>query len=285
MLIPVKTSRERQVTTMNSAHSSIRTTGYNAPTPYRSAMRSRRVVAAPRHEDRSISSILGKLLLIIGILAFCAVAFYVSRGYSMYSEAVEATSVGAMAEQIEATPGYTTIDKLPEKYLEAVIAVEDHRFYLHPGFDAIATGRALINDLKAGAFVEGGSTITQQLAKNEYFTQARELERKVAEVLMAFDIERSLSKEKILELYVNSIYFGNGYYGIHDASVGYFGKEPSELTDYEATLLAGVPNAPSAYAPTENPELAAERQQQVLRQMVKYKLITAEESQEIAQAA
>ena len=270
---------------MNGAHSRTQPTVYRSPVSHPGNTYYRRVAVAPRHEDRSISSVLGKLFAIIAALALCAVAFYVSRGYSMYSEALAATSLDTMVEQIEAAPGYTSVDELPQRYLDAVIAVEDHRFYLHPGFDVIATGRALINDLKAGAFVEGGSTITQQLAKNQYFTQDRELDRKVAEVFMAFNFERSLSKDKILELYVNSIYFGNGYYGIHDASIGYFGKEPSELTDYEATLLAGVPNAPSAYAPTASPELAAERQQQVLRQMVEYKMISVEESQEIAQAA
>lgn len=270
---------------MSSAHSRSQTIPYRSPAPPCGDARYRRVAVAPRHESGSVGPVLGKLFAIVAALALCAVAFYVSRGYSMYSEALAATSLDTMVERIEAAPGYTSVDELPQRYLDAVVAVEDHRFYLHPGFDVIATGRALINDLKAGAFVEGGSTITQQLAKNQYFTQERELDRKIAEVFMAFDFEKNLSKDTILELYVNSIYFGNGYYGIHDASIGYFGKEPSELTDYEATLLAGVPNAPSAYAPTASPELAAERQQQVLRQMVEYKMITAEESQEIAQAA
>ena len=137
-----------------------------------------------------------------------------------------------------------------------------------PGFDILATGRALANDIRAGAIVEGGSTITQQLAKNEYFTQEQTIERKIAEIFMAFDIERHFSKDEILELYVNSIYFGDGYYGIGQAGQGYFGKSASDLTDYEATMLAGTPNAPSAYAPTVNPDLAAaQRQRQVLDKM------------------
>ena len=103
------------------------------------------------------------------------------------------------------------------------MAVEDHRFYAHPGFDAIATARALVNDLKAGAIVEGGSTITQQLAKNQYFTQEQTVERKIAEVFMALTMEQHFSKRTILELYVNSIYFGDGYEGIGSASWGYFG--------------------------------------------------------------
>ena len=114
------------------------------------------------------------------------------------------------------------------------MAVEDHRFYAHPGFDVIATGRALVDDLKAGAIVEGGSTITQQLAKNQYFTQEQTVERKVAEVFMALTMEQRFTKREILELYVNSIYFGDGYEGIGNASVGYFGKEPGAL---DACLL------------------------------------------------
>ena len=102
--------------------------------------------------------------------------------------------------------------------------------------------------------MEGGSTITQQLAKNLYFSQEKEMTRKVAEMFMAFDLERHYSKEEILELYVNTIYFGNGYYSVAEASEGYFGKAPSEMTEYESTLLAGIPNAPSVYALTANPD-------------------------------
>lgn len=270
---------------MGNGYSEMRANGLSPYTSYRTSAHERRVVVAPRKRDRSIGSIAAGLAAVLLALALCVVAYYGSRGYSMYEEALGATSISAMAEQIETTPGFTPVEELPKCYVDAVIAVEDHRFYLHPGFDIIATSRALVNDVKAGAFVEGGSTITQQLAKNQFFSQDRDLERKVAEVFMAFDLESKFSKDEIFELYVNSIYFGNGYYGIHDASVGYFGKEPSELTDSEATLLAGVPNAPSAYAPTDNPELARERQLQVLRQMVEYKMITPEESQEIAEAA
>lgn len=118
------------------------------------------------------------------------------------------------------------------------------------------------------SFVEGGSTISQQLMKNEYFTQEKKLERKFAEIFAAWELEREYSKKEIFELYVNTIYFGSGYYGIHDAAEGYFGKEPSELTEYEAIMLAGLPNAPSAYSPDTNPELARQRMKQVLEKMV-----------------
>lgn len=130
--------------------------------------------------------------------------------------------------------------------------------------------------------VEGGSTITQQLAKNQFFTQKKELTRKVAEVFMAREIERLYEKDKILELYINSIYYGEGYYSVYDASMGYFGKKPSELSDSEATLLVGIPNAPSVYAPTANAELGRQRQHQVLEDMVIWGYLTQEEAAAIA---
>ena len=159
--------------------------------------------------------------------------------------------------------------------------MDDHRFYEHWGVDVLATLRAAYNDIRAMSFVEGGSTITQQLAKNLYFTQEKKVERKVAEVFMAVELEKEYSKKDILELYVNSIYFGNNYYCVKDASMGYFGKEPGKMTEYESTLLAGIPNAPSVYALTANPDLAAQRQRQVLEKMIKYKYLTSEEAEKI----
>ena len=117
---------------------------------------------------------------------------------------------------------------------------------------------------------QGGSTITQQLVKNMYYDQNKTLARKAAEAWTALYVERQLSKEEILELYINTIYFGDGYYGLKEASRGYFGKEPQDLTDSEAVLLAGIPNAPSAYAPSRHADLALQREKQVLAAMVKY---------------
>ena len=114
--------------------------------------------------------------------------------------------------------------------------------------------------------------------KNEYFTQEKKLERKFAEIFAAWDIEKQYSKEDIFELYVNTIYFGSGYYGIYDAAEGYFGKEPSELSEYEAVMLAGLPNAPSAYSPDTNPELAKQRMRQVLDRIVECEVIDQTEA-------
>ena len=210
-------------------------------------------------------------------VVLCAVVIYFAvtigiRGYDMYKDAIAQVSLADKVNEIRSKESYTLFSDLPETYTDAVLSVEDHRFYGHIGIDPIAITRAMVNDVKAGRFVEGGSTITQQLAKNLYFTQEKKMERKVAEVFMAFALER--------ELYVNTIYFGNGYYCIKDASEGYFGKEPEDLTDYESTLLAGVPNAPSKYAPTVNLELAEKRQEQVVERLVACGLFTKERALE-----
>jgi membrane peptidoglycan carboxypeptidase len=114
-----------------------------------------------------------------------------------------------------------------------------------------------------------------------YFTQEQRFSRKIAELFVAFDLEKNYSKEEILELYCNMIYYGDGYYGIKEASLGYFNKEPKDLTLAEASLLAGIPNAPSIYSPTKNLELAQKRQSAVLTQMLKYDYITEEQKTEI----
>lgn len=236
--------------------------------------------------QRSAGTVVGRIVkwtLICSLLVFAGMAAYFGvRGWTLYSQAAQEKSVEEMADEIRSQGDYVALDELPSIYKNAVVAVEDHRFWRHPGFDVLATGRALVNDIRAGSIVEGGSTITQQLAKNEFFTQDQVVERKIAEVFMAFDIESRLSKNEILELYVNSIYFGDGYYGIGAACEGYLGKSPSEMNDCEATLMAGIPNAPSAYAPTKNPELAHQRQMQVLRRMVEYGALTQAEADAIS---
>lgn len=221
--------------------------------------------------------------VIIGIILLCLIIgiIVVGNGYMMYKEAIEEVPLSTLVEEIKSKQNYTEINELPKIYIDAVIAVEDHRFYKHNGIDVIAIGRAIINDIKAMRFVEGGSTITQQLSKNTYFTQEKKLTRKVAEVFMALEIEKNYDKDEILELYLNTSYFGDGYYTIKDACKGYFDKEPMQMTDYEAILLAGIPNAPSVYAPTKNPDLAKQRQRQVMEKMIKYGYLTEKEAENI----
>lgn len=199
----------------------------------------------------------------------------------MYKVAIENVPLEEKIEEIKEKEGYTKISELPQIYIEAIISVEDHRFYKHSGIDLIAIGRAIINDIKAMEFVEGGSTITQQIAKNEYFTQEKQLTRKVAEVFMAFELEKKYSKDEILEIYINTIYFGNGYYNVKDACKGYFGKTIDKMTKGECIMLAGIPNAPSVYNPKENLELAKQRQKQVADKMVEYSYLTEKEEKEI----
>lgn len=228
-----------------------------------------------------MKKIVKTVIILILIAVICIGGFLVFQGYGMYKEVVESESIVLTLEEIRNNPNYVTMDQLPQMYIDAVISAEDRRFMKHGGIDPIAIGRALWNDLRAKSFVEGGSTITQQLAKNQFFTQDKVVERKVAEVFMAFNIEKNFTKEEIFEMYVNSIYFGNGYYGIWDACQGYYNKEPIEMTDYESTMLAGIPNAPSAYALTANPELASQRQKQVLGKMVERKYLTEDEADQI----
>lgn len=224
---------------------------------------------------RSIVLLLMSIMLLAGFTV-------VRQGYDKYREALEGMSLEEKVASIQAKEGYTRLEALPSVYVNAVVSVEDHRFYGHFGIDPIAIGRAVLHDIQAGRYVEGGSTITQQLAKNLYFTQEKEMSRKVAEVFMAFQLEEKYDKDEILELYVNSIYFGDGYYTAGDASRGYFGKEPAEMNEYESTLLAGIPNAPGRYAPTKSQELAEKRQRQVLRRMEACGYFSQEEVETVA---
>ena len=216
------------------------------------------------------------LVLIIGM------GIIVYQGYSMYKEALNAMSIDQKIEQIKSeTETYTKYEEMPENYIDAVIAVEDRRFFEHNGIDLRSITRAIIKDIQTMSLVEGGSTITQQLAKNTYFTQKKEFTRKIAEIFMAFEFENKCSKEEIFDLYANTMYFGDGYYCVAEAAEGYFDKKVSEMNLYESTLLAGIPNAPSVYAPTKNPELAKQRQAQVLNKMVKYNYLSKEEADKI----
>lgn len=211
------------------------------------------------------------------VIAGCGFAL-AGEGYGLYKNAVQEESLEETVAEIRRQDNFTSLEEMPETYVQAVVSVEDHRFYDHFGLDLIAIGRAVVNDIKAGRYVEGGSTITQQLAKNLYFSQEKTMSRKAAEVFLALEIEQKYTKDEILELYVNSIYFGDGYYSVGEASEGYFGKPASEMNDYECTLLAGVPNAPSKYAPSKNLALAEKRQQKVISRMEACGYTTEEET-------
>lgn len=162
---------------------------------------------------------------------------------------------------------YVKLQDIPESLQQAVVAVEDRKFYNHWGFDMEGIFRASLVNLQYGQVKEGASTITQQLVKNLFLSQEQTMGRKAEEFVLAMDMELNYSKDEILELYLNTIYFGSGYYGIKEASQGYFGKEPAMLALPEAAMLAGIPNAPSLYSPYVDFMLAKKRQFIVLDAM------------------
>ena len=221
--------------------------------------------------------IIKKLLLFLFVLLLLAGTFTFLIGYGYYSNTLQEKSLTKRVEEITNKKHYTPFDQLPQNYINAVISVEDHRYYNHGPVDFIGIARAIYTNIRDGEFDEGGSTITQQVAKNVIFNQDKTLIRKVGEVFGAFDLEKNYSKDEIFALYVNSSYFGDGYYCIYDASMGYFNKEPKNLNLDEASMLAGIPNAPSVYAPTVNMNLAKKRQAHVLNKMLENGYITQAE--------
>lgn len=225
-----------------------------------------------------LKSLICTIILVIVVVG----GTFTFQGYNLYKDAINEVSIEDKVKEIkESSKEFVTYDQMPKNYINAVVAAEDRRFFEHNGIDIISIGRAVLKDIQTMSLAEGGSTITQQLAKNTYFTQRKEFTRKIAEIFMAFEYEKNCSKEEIFELYVNTMYFGDGYYSVSDAVKGYFDKEIGEMDLYECTLLAGIPNAPSIYSPTKNPELARQRQAQVLNKMVKYKYLTQAEADEI----
>ena len=220
------------------------------------------------------------LIILLAILLVGSIIFF--NGYKLYKTTLDSKSLTDKISEIKNNNSYVSYDKVPDYYLNAIIAVEDHRFKDHGPIDVISIGRAIVSNVQSKELNEGGSTITQQVAKNLYFiTEDNVISRKIAEILVAIDLEKNYSKEDILEFYINTIYFGEGYYGIKEASNGYYDKDPIDLTLNEATILAGVPNAPSVYAPTVNPDLAKNRQGKVIRSMVEYNYLSQDEADKI----
>ena len=170
------------------------------------------------------------------------------------------------------------ISQIPKDLQNAFIAVEDARFYEHSGIDPRGILRALWANISGGGVSEGGSTITQQLAKNAYLTPERTMKRKIQEMFLALQLEREYTKQEILEFYLNQIYFGQGAYGVEAAAKTYFGKDVSALTLNECAMLAGIPKSPNYYSPFNNLEAARARRATVLEQMAKYHYISDSEA-------
>ena len=162
---------------------------------------------------------------------------------------------------------YAAFDEIPPQVIEALLAIEDTSFFEHSGINVDAIFRAIIKDVKAGKLVEGASTITQQLVKNTLLTREKKFSRKLKELIFSVKLEQELTKEEILERYLNAIYLGHGYYGIKTAALGYFHKPLNRLTLKETAILVGLPKAPSFYAPTRNYELSLGRANRVIGRM------------------
>lgn len=222
-----------------------------------------------------------KILIILLILFVVAFSIIFMIGFGYYSNTLKEKPLVTRVEEITSKENYTSFDNLPSNYINAVIAVEDHRYYDHGAIDPIGIARAFYTNIRDGEFDEGGSTITQQVAKNLVFSQDKTILRKLGELFAAYDLEKNYTKNEIFALYVNSSYFGDGYYSIYEASQGYYQKEPKDLTLSEASMLAGIPNAPSVYAPTVNLDLAKKRQKHVLNKMVEYGYITQDEASNV----
>ena len=170
------------------------------------------------------------------------------------------------------------VSSLPKHVTDAFLAAEDARFYTHPGFDLIRICGAALNDLKAGSFVEGASTITQQLIKLTHLSAVKTLDRKVDEAILSYRLEQLMTKEEILSCYLNRVYFGGGYYGIEAAAEGYFGVHAKDLSLAQSALLAGVLKSPATYAPHLRPEASIGRRGVILDLMVGYGMISEEEA-------
>lgn len=225
-----------------------------------------------------------------GAIALGAGAYYIESGLpDSVDEILTYTRPGTIT--IEAADGTilqeigpVTHEKLkiwqiPDRVSKAFIASEDRRFQEHQGVDLLGIARAIVTNLQAGRVVEGGSTITQQLARITFLNQERNVGRKFKEMRLAKKIEEDFDKEQILERYLNLVYLGSGAYGIADAAWVYFSKPVGELTLAEAATLAGIVPAPSVYSPLDNPKAAKERRNQVLRKMQAQGLITAQEAE------
>lgn len=230
---------------------------------------------------KAIKKFFGFLILII-ILAVVGIVVY---GRTFYENKMKEEPLSAKISEIREGYKYIKKEDIPDYYFKAIVAVEDRRYYKHGPVDYIGIVRAIVRNLQAKDLQEGGSTITQQVAKNLYFENEKNvIKRKIAEVFISIDLEKNYSKEDILELYVNIIYFGNGYYGIKDACKGYLNKEPKDMNLAEASMMAGIPNAPSVYAPNVNKELCKKRQAKVISSMVDCDYISKEEADKIDQS-
>jgi 1A family penicillin-binding protein len=237
------------------------------------------------------TALAGRPRVLVGVVAVLAVVVFLAAGWAAWfsyeltaglPDRQALKSIGDMAQAttiLDASdhPAFTIfkeqrleipIEKVSPTLIKAVVSIEDQRFYQHSGVDAVRVAAAVVRNFEEGRRAEGGSTITQQLARQSFLTRDKTYRRKLKEVILAAYIERMYSKDEILELYLNKVYFGGGLYGVEAAARGYLGKSASEVSVAEAALLAGLIQSPSSYAPTVNLDRAVARRAVVLQAMV-----------------
>ena len=183
------------------------------------------------------------------LLVLANVIYFGLSGWIMYRQCIVETPVETIVEEIQSREDYIPLSQISSDYIEALIESEDHVFYQHRGFNPISTMQALMTNIAEGYFAEGGSTITQQLAKNLYFDFEKKIERKVAELFMAWEIEEALQKDEILEVYLNVIYYGENCYGIEEAAQHYYGVSAMDLNDEQIEALVITVKSPNNYNP------------------------------------
>ena len=224
-------------------------------------------------------------IISLGIVAAMGFYFVTTKSTALNTEKLEASKIASSFEIVDinetpikpSTENYISIKKLSSNTKNAFICAEDKRFYTHDGLDYIRIGGALVSNLKSRSFSQGASTISQQLIKNTHLSSEKTITRKLKEIKLTKELESQYSKDEILEFYLNNIYFGNGAYGIENASIHYFGKSGSNLTLAEAALLAGTINAPSIYDIENKQDNALKRRNLILDLMQKYGKISAED--------
>ncbi len=238
---------------------------------------------------RMIQKLVG-MIIMAGVIAMLAIGVFVYKSTEDLPNIDKMVRMGVNPSrwtQVLATDGTpilsygkyhhrdVSLDQVSPHFVDALIATEDRRFFKHKGVDPIAIARAMVRNVTKGKMLEGGSTLTQQLARNVFLSNERSFKRKIREASLAWKLEQELEKEEILELYINNTYFGEGAYGIEAASEVYFGKKPGSLTLDEAALLAGMPQAPSRYNPYLNPKDAKARRDEVIDNLLEVEKISA----------
>ncbi|MEG0221159.1 MAG: biosynthetic peptidoglycan transglycosylase [Clostridia bacterium] len=220
-----------------------------------------------KKKNKSMKIFINILVLLILIPAFLTAGIF-SIGYMYKLELYKTENLQVKMQGLKEKNNYTATTDISKCFLEGVVSIEDHRFYEHNGFDIISFSRAMLVNIKTANFSQGGSTITQQLAKNLYLDASKNFFRKATELLIAIDIEKNYSKEQILESYVNIIYYGKNSYGISNASKTFFNKNPINLTHVEAAYLAGLTQSPTLYSSDDM--LGNKRKDLVLDAMSRY---------------